>query len=253
MRLLIVEDESLAASRLEMLFKNILNSYEVVGIARSIEEAITIIDNNDIDLGFFDIQIEDGLSFDIFERINVNFPVIFTTAYNDYAIRAFKLNSIDYLLKPISEVELKNAISKFENIWNKQENLINISVIDEMKQLLAGNYKERFIVKIGNRMEILNTDDISYFYSFNKGTYAHTNDDKDFLLDIALDIIFPLLNPANFFRISRKHIINIKYIKDIYSYSNSRLVVNTKRKSTEEMIVSREKVRAFKDWLENSY
>lgn len=252
MRLLIVEDESLAASRLEMLFKNILKGYEIVGIAKSIEEAVSIIDNNIIDLGFFDIQIEDGLSFDIFERIKVNFPVIFTTAYNDYAIRAFKLNSIDYLLKPISEVELKNAISKFEIIWNKKENLINISVIEEMKQLLAGNYKERFMVKIGNKLEILNTDEISYFYSFNKGTYAHTNYDKDFLLDTALEIVFPLLNPAKFFKISRKHIVNIKYIKDIYLYSNSRLGINTKRKSTEEMIVSREKVKAFKNWLENS-
>lgn len=252
MNLLIVEDESLAVSRLELLFKNILQDYNIVGIARSIEEAVPIIDSNDIDLGFFDIQIEDGLSFDIFEQADVKFPVIFTTAYNEYAIRAFKLNSIDYLLKPISEIELKNAISKFENIWGKQDNTINISVIDEMKQLLAGNYKERFMVRIGNKMEILLTENISYFYSFNKGTYAHTNDDKDFLLDNALDIVFPLLDPGKFYRISRKHIVNIKYIKDIYSYSNSRLIVNMKNKSNEDMIVSREKVRSFKDWLENS-
>jgi len=250
MKLLIVEDESLAASRLEMLINNILSGYEIVGIAKSIEEAVNIIEKNKIDLGFFDIQIEDGLSFDIFEKVNVNFPVIFTTAYNNYAIRAFKLNSIDYLLKPISEIELKNAITKFESIWKKQGNMINISVIDELKQLVAGKYKERFMVKIGNKIEILNTKDISYFYSFNKATYAYTCDDKDFLLSNPLDIIFPLLDPDIFFRISRKHIVNIKYIKSITSFSNSRLVVYSKTKNSEEMIVSREKVRAFKEWVD---
>lgn len=251
MKLLIVEDESLAASRLEILFKDIIANYTIVGIARSIEEAVTIIKNNDVDLGFFDIQIEDGLSFEIFEKTAVKFPVIFTTAYNDYAIRAFKLNSIDYLLKPISEVELKNAVAKFENIWNKPDSLITSTVINEMRQLITGSYKERFSVKIGNKYEILVTEDVSYFYSFNKGTYARTNNDRDLLLDNPLDIIYPLLNPAHFFRISRKHIVNIKYIKDIYAYSNSRLIVNTKNKSKEELIVSREKVRAFKNWLEN--
>jgi len=251
MKILIVEDEALAASRLEMLTRNIISSYEIVGIAKSIEEATVIIENNKIDLGFFDIQIEDGLSFEIFEKTDVSFPVIFTTAYNDYAIRAFKLNSIDYLLKPISEDELKNAISKFENIWNKSDSLITSSVLDEMKQLLAGKYKERFTVKIGNKLELLSTDEIFYFHSYNKGTYAKTNNDREFLLDNPLDLIYPLLNPAEFFRISRKYIVNIRYIKDIYAYSNSRLKVNMKNKSDEDMIVSREKVRVFKDWLEN--
>lgn len=252
MKILIVEDEFLAASRLEMLTRNIISSFEIVGIAKSIEEATNIIKSNDIDLGFFDIQIEDGLSFDIFERVNVKFPVIFTTAYNEYAIRAFKLNSIDYLLKPISEVELNNAILKFQSIWNKSKSPLTSALIVEMKQLLAGNFKERFSVKIGNKLEIINAKDISYFYSFNKGTYARTQNDRDFLLDNPLDIIFPLLNPTNFYRISRKHIVNIKYIKDIYAYSNSRLIVNMKTKVNEDMIVSREKVRAFKNWLENS-
>ncbi len=251
MKILIVEDESLAASRLEMLFRNIISNYEIIGIAKSTEEATAIIENKHVDLGFFDIQIEDGLSFDIFEKTEVKFPVIFTTAYNDYAIRAFKLNSIDYLLKPISEDELRNAVSKFENIWNKPESIITSSVLDEMKQLLAGKYKERFTVRIGNKLEILRADEISFFYSYNKGTYARTNIDRDFLLDNPLDLIMPLLDPKQFFRISRKHIVNVKYIKDIYAYSNSRLIVNMKNKSNEDMIVSREKVRVFKDWLEN--
>jgi len=252
MKLLIVEDESLAASRLELLFKKNIPNYSIVGIAKSIEDAVFIIENNEIDLGFFDIQIEDGLSFSIFEKTKVKFPVIFTTAYNDYAIKAFKLNSVDYLLKPISEGELVAALEKFNSIWNKPDTLINSSVIEEMKQLLSGNYKERFTVKIGNKIEILNTSDICYFHSFEKGTYAKTINNKDSLLDNALENIYPLLNPKQFFKISRKYIVNIQHINNIYAYSNSRLRVNTQINTTDELIVSREKVRAFKEWIEDS-
>ncbi len=252
MKLLIVEDELLAASRLELLFKSNIPNYTIVGIAKSIEEAIDIIENNEIDLGFFDIQIEDGLSFDIFEKSDVKFPVIFTTAYNDYAIKAFKLNSIDYLLKPISEVELIVALEKFDKIWNKSKSTINSTIVDEIKQIVSGNYKERFTVKIGNKIEILKTDDISFYYSYNKGTYAKTNNNRDVLLDNALELIYPLLDPNKFYKISRKHIVNINYIKDIYAYSNSRLKVNMLHVGGEELIVSREKVKSFKEWLENS-
>ena len=252
MKILIVEDETLASKKLQLLIEKLIPNFNIVGIAKSIEDAVSIIETNEIDLGFFDIQIEDGLSFDIFDRTKISFPVIFTTAFNEYAIKAFKLNSIDYLLKPISENELKNALSKFDNIWNKDENTISSSVIEEMKQLLAGNYKERFTVKIGNKIEILNTSDICYFHSFEKGTYAKTIEDRDSLLDSALDNIYPLLNPKQFFRISRKYIVNIMHIKDIYAYSNSRLRVNTHIKSTDELIVSREKVRLFKEWLEDN-
>ncbi len=252
MRILIVEDEMLAVSRLQILLKELIVDYEIVGIAKSIEEAVKLINENEIDLGFFDIQIEDGISLTIFESTEVAFPVIFTTAYNDYAIRAFKYNSIDYLLKPISDVELKNALTKFENIWNKNDKPISTSIIDEMKQLLAGNFKERFSVRIGNKIEILKTEDVSFFYSYNKGTFAKTINNRDMLLDNALELIYPLLNPKQFFKISRKHIVNINFIKDIYAYSNSRLKVNIANSGKEELIVSREKVKSFKDWLENS-
>ena len=250
MKILIVEDEPLAASRLEFLFKELELDYEIVGIAKSIAESIQIISEKEIDLGFFDIQIEDGLSLSIFERIEVNFPVIFTTAYNDYAIKAFKFNSIDYLLKPISETELNNALVKFEDVWKKPEELILPSVVDEMKQLISGSFKERFTIRIGNKIEILKTHDVCYFYSYNKGTYAKTNGNRDLLLDSNLELIFPLLNPKQFFKISRKHIVNVQFIKDIYAYSNSRLRVNMDKQGNEELVVSREKVRAFKDWLE---
>ena len=252
MNILIVEDETLAHKKLQLLIEKLVPDHKIVGIAKSIDDAISIIESNNIDLGFFDIQIEDGLSFDIFDKVEINFPVIFTTAFNEYAIKAFKLNSIDYLLKPISENELSNALSKFNSIWNKDEKTISSSVIDEMKLLIAGNYKERFTVRIGNKIEIINVSDICYFHSFEKGTYAKTIKNTDSLLDSALDNIYPLLNPKYFFRISRKYIVNIKHIKDIYTYSNSRLRVNTHLKSNDELIVSREKVRLFKEWLEDN-
>ncbi|MFK5856940.1 MAG: LytTR family DNA-binding domain-containing protein [Bacteroidota bacterium] len=252
MNILIVEDETLATKKLQLLIEKLIPDFNTVGIAKSIVDAVNFIKANKVDLGFFDIQIEDGLSFDIFDKVDINFPVIFTTAFNEYAVKAFKLNSIDYLLKPISEIELKNALSKYDEVWSKAEKIIPISVIEEMKQLLIGKYKERFLVKIGNKIEILNTSDICYFHSFEKGTYAKTNENKDSLLDSALDNIYPLLNPKHFFRISRKYIVNIKYIKDVYAYSASRLKVNTHIKIADELIVSREKVRLFKEWLEDN-
>lgn len=249
MDILIVEDETLAQKKLQSLIEKLIPDFNIVGTAKSIDGAVDLIETNDIELGFFDIQIEDGLSFDIFDRAEIKFPVIFTTAFNEYAIKAFKLNSIDYLLKPISETELKNALDKFDKVWNRAESIVPASVMEEMKQLLAGSYKERFTVKVGSKIEIVNTSGISYFYSFEKGTYAKTTDNKDYLLDNALENIYPLLNPKHFFKISRKYIVNIQHIKDIYAYSNSRLRVNTQVKSNDELVVSREKVRAFKEWL----
>ncbi|PIQ27104.1 MAG: DNA-binding response regulator [Bacteroidetes bacterium CG18_big_fil_WC_8_21_14_2_50_41_14] len=252
MKILIVEDESLAVSRLQWLLDKIQADYELVGVAHSIREALVLIEKNKIDLGFFDIQIEDGLSLSIFEQTNVGFPVIFTTAFNDYAVKAFKLNSIDYLLKPISEPELKHALNKFNTLWNNPNSLISNSLIDEMRQILMGKYKERFAVRTGTKTEIIQSDNICFFYSLNKGSFVKTSQDKNYLLDGSLDHIFPLLNPRRFFKISRRHIVNLDAIQDIQAYSATRLKVNMKVKTDEELIVSREKVSAFKKWIESS-
>jgi DNA-binding LytR/AlgR family response regulator len=250
--ILIVEDESLAASRLQWLLDKIRTEYKLVGVAHSIKEALKLIEQNAIDLGFFDIQIEDGLSLSIFEQTKVTFPVIFTTAFNDYAVKAFKLNSIDYLLKPISEAELSHALEKYKTVWSKKEAPISNSIIDEMRQLLQGNFKERFTVQIGSKIEIIKTDNIGYFYSLNKGTYAKTFDNRDFLLDAALDNIFPLLNPKQFFKISRRHIVNLNAIQHIQTYSATRLRVLLNIKTTDEFMVSREKTSAFKKWIDSN-
>lgn len=250
MKILIVEDENLAAKKLEALIKKIIPEYNLIGVCKSIDDAVKVIKTNDIDLGFFDIQIQDGLSLEIFDNVNVDFPIIFTTAYNDYAIRAFKINSIDYLLKPVSKNELQNAINKYYNFWSKTEKSVNYNTIEEIKNLLIGNYKERFTIKIGNKIKIIKTNEIAYFYSLDKATYAKTLNETDNLLDDSLENIFYKLNPKQYFRINRKYIININQITDIYSYSNSRLKVNLKTSTSEDLIVSREKVREFKKWIE---
>lgn len=252
MRILIVEDEKLAARKLSSMIEELREEADIIATAKSVTEAVSLIRSNDIDLGFFDIQVEDGLSFDIFEKTNVNFPVIFTTAFNEYAIRAFKFNSIDYLLKPISEDEVENAIRKYEKIWKGEQSKLTVSMIEEVKNIISGNYKERFSVKIGSKFEIIHVSDICYFYSFEKGTYAKTLSDRDYLLDNSLENIFPLLDPKRFFRISRKHIVNIDHIKNVYAYSNSRLRVHTILEEKEELIISREKVSRFKAWMEGS-
>jgi len=252
MNILIVEDENLAAKKLISLLESLVDDLVITGVAKSISEAVTLIESNEIDLGFFDIQIEDGLSFDVFEKTNITFPVIFTTAFNEYAIKAFKLNSVDYLLKPIDVDELKNAFNKYQSIWKKDQQQLSVSLIEEVKTLISGNFKERFSIRIGSKFEVLNVTDISYFYSFDKGTYAKTTNKRDLLLDGALENIFPLLNPKHFFKISRKHIVNIRHIKNVYAYSNSRLRVHTTTNEEDELIVSREKVSSFKSWLEGN-
>lgn len=250
MKIIIVEDEKLAVSRLQLLLNQLSIDYKIVAVANSVVDAVEAIKSNTIDLGFFDVQIEDGISLEIFELVNVNFPVIFTTAFNEYAVKAFKFNSIDYLLKPISSDELNNAIGKYKNIWKKNTDNLNGDVINEMRQLLKGDFKERFTIKTGNKMEVLKANNISFFYSYNKGTFVKTVDNRDLLIDSPLDLIFPLIDPSKFFRISRKFIVNIDCIIDIYAYSNSRLRVNMENSNNIELIVSREKVVAFKNWLE---
>ncbi len=248
MNIIIVEDEQFAFEKLEIMLNNIDNNINIVGHARSISEAVELIkENEDINLGFFDIQLADGLSFSIFDRIEVNFPIIFTTAYDNHAIRAFKHNSIDYLLKPIRMADLKSATDKFEQIWkpSQQQNKI-------LNQIYKDNelsFKERFTVKVGEHIKMIKIKDVSCFYSFEKGSFLQTIDDRNYLVDYSLDELLEKLNPKIFFRVNRKFIINIESIKDIIAYSNSRLRIVLNTKTDNEIIVSREKVKIFKKWI----
>jgi len=251
MNIIIIEDEKPSARRLQRMLSEI--NMETQAMLHSVNEAVKWFQNNEHpDLILLDIQLSDGLSFEIFEQVEVKSAIIFTTAYDEYALKAFKLNSIDYLLKPIDEEELESAIEKFKI---NQPEPHNLQVdLDQIKRLLVNplskNYKERFTIKIGQHLKMISVDEIECFYSENKGTYIFTSDNRDYLIDSSLEHLDASLDPLKFFRVNRKFYVNIKAIKDIISYTNSRLQIILNSFSDHEIIVSREKVRDFKRWLE---
>ena len=250
MTTIIIEDEKPAARLLQRKLEKI--HIEVDVMLHSVSEAIEWFSKNEHpDLIFLDIQLSDGLSFEIFEKIEIKSAIIFTTAYDEFALRAFKLNSVDYLLKPIDEEDLEQAVSKFKERLPKQEKLQ--LDFEEIKKMLANpfnkEYKKRFTVKIGQHLKVIAVDEIECFYSENKGTYIHTFDNRDYLIESTLEILEQELDSKQFYRISRKFIIPMKAIKEIVVYSNSRLKVILPSYKEDEVIVSREKVSHFKDWL----
>lgn len=227
----------------------------VVQMLHSVQEAVAWFKNNEHPkLLFLDIQLSDGLCFEIFDQVEVVSSIIFTTAYDEYALRAFKLNSIDYLLKPIDGDELKAAVNKFEQM-NRAPNHVHMS-FEEVRKLLAAppaerEYKKRFTTRIGQHIKMINVDEVTCFFSQDKGTYAHTMDNRDYLLETTLELLENELEPEVFFRVSRKYFVNINAIRDIVSYTNSRLQIKlTVPLKDHEIIVSRERVKDFKLWLE---
>lgn len=251
MNVIIIEDEKPSARRLQRMLK-VLN-IDAQTMLHSVEESIAWFKNNKHpDLIFLDIQLSDGLSFEIFETLDIKSAVIFTTAYDEYALQAFKLNSIDYLLKPIDVDELSVAVNKYKEHQPKQK-LITLD-FDDIKKLLVNplerEYKKRFSVKVGQHLKLINTEDIECFYSENKGTYLYTKDRRNYLLDNILDNLESELDPNTFFRINRKFYVNINAIKDMVSYTNSRLQIKLNTYNEQDVIVARERVKDFKAWLE---
>jgi two-component system, LytTR family, response regulator LytT len=253
MKTILIEDEKPAARLLQRKLEKL--NIKVDAMLHSVEESIAWFETNEHpDLIFLDIQLSDGLSFEIFDRIAIKSAVIFTTAYDEYALKAFKLNSIDYLLKPIDEDELSISISKFKNQFQKLENTtINLD-FEQIKKMLQNpfekSYKTRFTVKIGQQLKIITTDEIECFFSENKGTYIHTLDNRNYLIDGTLEVLENELDPKNYFRVSRKFIVPLRTIKEIQVHSNSRLKVVLPTYKDDEVIVAREKVQDFKLWLE---
>ncbi|MEL7271211.1 MAG: LytTR family DNA-binding domain-containing protein [Bacteroidota bacterium] len=251
MNVIIIEDEKPAARRLNRLLAEL--DVEVSTMLHSVEEALDWFQNNpQPDLIFLDIQLSDGLSFEIFDMVEVQSAIIFTTAYDEYALQAFKLNSIDYLLKPIDDEELESAVKKYRNFKPEHQ---KISVdFNDIKKLLVNplerEYKKRFTAKVGQHLKIINADEVECFFSENKGTYAATVDGRNYLMDTTLENLEDELSPDVFFRVSRKFYVNVNHIKDIISYTNSRLQIKMNRFSEQEIVVSRERVKDFKLWLE---
>lgn len=252
MNILIVEDEHFSAQHLRDMLAQIVPGAHISGPLDSVSSIKRwFSENPQPDLAFFDIQLADGLSFEAFEQAEIHCPVIFTTAFDEYAIKAFKLKSVDYLLKPINKTELENAVAKYRNIFEKTESPAPSRRV--MEELIAGlqkKYKSRFSLRVGEHLISLRSSEISYFYSAYKSSFLCSMQGRHYDLDRSLDQLESMLDPQMFFRISRKFIINIDAIKDILVHSGSRLKVVTQQSSEEEMIVSREKVKEFREWLD---
>lgn len=251
MKVLIVEDEFRAAERLIQLLKKVRTDIEVLDRVDTVKKTVKYLkEKGSPELLFLDIQLADGISFEIFDQVEVNCPVIFTTAYDKYALRAFEVNSIDYLLKPIKTEYLERALTKYEKLGIRQVTFSSEILRNTMEMLAGKSYKTRFVIKVGEHLKTIKVEDICCFYSLEKASFISTYDQRKYITDFTLEKIGELVNPEDFFRINRKYIINREAIKDIISYTNSRLRVITSSIQEMDMIVSREKVNDFKIWLE---
>ncbi len=250
MNAVIIEDEKLAAERLEELIHEIDPSIEISAKLISIEQSVKWLRRNKPDLIFLDIQLEDGLSFSIFENIEIDIPIIFTTAYDQYAIKAFKLNSIDYLLKPVKKNELRESLNKFKNI--KSSFLMDFEEIMKSIQQRDVGFKKRFLVQYGQKIKKVEIEEVAYFYALDKNVFLTTAQNNTYPIDYTLDKLQEVLNPERFFRINRKIIISFSAIKNMIPYSRSRIKIELDPPEPKdvEALVSVERSSAFKEWMD---
>ena len=248
MNVLILEDEPRAAGHLERLLAKVAPNMRVIAKLDSVRDSLKYLQNNpEPELIFSDIQLADGLSFEIFNQFSVRCPIIFTTAYDHYAIEAFKTNGIDYLLKPIEEERLSKAIEKarqFSPGWTL-EKLLSITHPAKGK-----SYKTRFMVKVGDKIKSIPTEEITTFFSQEKATYILTTGNRTYCIDYALDQLEPMLDPAKYFRINRKYIISIDACTNILAWTSSRLRLKIEGIDDPDILVARERVQEFKNWLD---
>jgi two-component system, LytTR family, response regulator LytT len=251
MKVIIVEDELLAAQRLQLLLKQADPSIKVVAILESIEESVAYLEQfPHPDLLLLDIQLSDGHSFEIFNKITYKGPVVFITAFDQYAIEAFRLFSIDYILKPISLESLNKAIAKFRAITDTFKAVDYSTVLPKISTETA-NYKSRFLARVGQRLFFVEIKDVAYFQADNKVVYLVDKEGNRYLIDYTLDKLESLLDPKDFFRLNRKFIVKVSAIEQVRPYFNSRLKLTVKGVNTkEEMVVSRERVAEFRSWAE---
>lgn len=250
MKIIIIEDELPAFKRLTKLVKAYDSEIEILGHADSIATAITLIKEfPQANLALMDIELADGQSFEIFKQIEVPFPIIFTTAYDEYALKAFKVNSIDYLLKPIDPEELKQAFAKLEKIQHTQNGINIQQLLANLKQNDAVPYKQRFLVKLGQKLISVPISEIAFFNASDKVVYLHNKENKRFIIDSTLDELESMLDPLQFFRINRQYLANLNAIETISTYFNGKLKLQLKPSVEDEVLVSRERATEFKNWL----
>ncbi len=250
MKAIIVEDEAIAARRLQrMLEKKGIQVTQTISSVAALKKQVHSSDQPEI--YFFDIHLNDGIVFEALEDIDFDIPIIFTTAYDQYAIKAFKQNSIDYLLKPIDDEELDAAISKYKKTNNQSVDVSALTaLLNSAKQSPEKpSYRERISIRIGDKIKSLNVKDISFFYSDNKMNFLYTKEGRSYPIEHTIESISKELNPKIFYRVNRGYVVSINEISEIIAYSNSRLKVKINKADDHDIIVSREKVKEFKNWL----
>ena len=254
MKVLILEDEPGAAQNLLDLIHEVDGSLEVLAILESVKEAVDWLGKqNAPELGFFDIRLADGLSFEVFEKASIEFPVIFTTAYDEYALKAFKVNSIDYLLKPVDKEALAKALNKYKSIYLREDPYDAESVrntIHDVRLHEGKRYKKSFLVYVKDKIIPVAVDQIAYFFLDNDLVYCRTSDNRKFILDQALDKIGSQLNPDDFYRANRQYIVSRQAIQSAAQHFNRKLKLQLKPQPEKEVFISKTKAPAFKEWLE---
>jgi DNA-binding LytR/AlgR family response regulator len=245
----IIEDEQLAAQKLSRILREVEPDIKILDIIPSVEKAVNFFSKNkSIELIFMDIQLEDGICFEIFEKIDLEYPVIFTTAFDEYMLKAFKQNSIDYLLKPIKKDDLKNAINKYKNIHQKINNAVLQKVINDFK---TNDYKERFLIKVGEYYKSLEVKSVNCFFIKESCVFIGTKEGRGYGVDYSLDKIESLVTPRDFFRVNRNYMVRFEAIDNIVMFSSSRLKIKIKSfEEAEDIIVSRDRVKSFKEWMD---
>ncbi len=257
MKVLIIEDEELAVKKLRKTLQAVDETAEVVGVTDSIRSSVHWLENNPApDLILMDIELADGQSFEIFDKTEVKSTVIFTTSYDEFALKAFKVNSVDYLLKPVQKEDLQQAIEKFRNLKKvygapADSSPMNVeSLVRELQQKLQPReFRKRFLVKHAQKLVSVEVDDIAYFYSDGRLNFFKTNDNKKYVVDYTMDELEDMLDPDKYFRISRSFYVSVNSIDQIHDYFGNRLMLNLKPAVDKESIVSREKVTEFKKWM----
>ncbi|MBL7701489.1 MAG: response regulator transcription factor [Ferruginibacter sp.] len=253
MTILIIEDEEPAFRRLQKMLKDIEPDHVMPDQIVSVSSAVKFFKENEApDLIISDIQLSDGISFNIFKQVDVKCPIIFTTAYDQYAIEAFKVNSIDYLLKPVKKEELEKAVTKFRSLTPATSAAPAIDINKLLQSLQPTNsteYKKRFVVRYGEHIKTIDTEEVVYFYTEDKATFLCTKDARRFVVDFNLDTLDSILDPKAFFRINRQYIISIHSIAEMFAYSKSRVLIKLNPPAKHETIVSTERSADFKHWL----
>jgi two-component system response regulator LytT len=251
MKILIVEDEELAVKKLLKTLAVTGVPAEIVGTTDSIKSSVEWLEQNPVpDLILMDIELADGQSFEIFNLTEVKSPVIFTTSYDEYALKAFKVNSVDYLLKPVQAEELQAALNKFTKLKTGKQDISIESLVKELQQKLqTKEYRKRFLVKHAQKLVSIDVEDIAYFYSDGRLNFFKTTDNRKFVVDYTMDELEEMLNPENYFRISRSFYVSIDSVDKIDDYFGNRLILGLRPVLDKEALVSREKVSEFKKWL----